>query len=162
MNIRTGLNKLSNPSFEITEDFAENDSYGWSKFQPNKFLGNASFVDDGSDGTKGYKITCADVETNKDGYYFQRISCSYQGFKYHLDIDAKLENATDSAEIIIWQRNAAAQGNLNQIKIPVTATTYQTYSSDFEMVEGSGCLDIFLHVANGSATFDNARLFKRY
>ena len=99
-SITSGLNKLSNPSFEIEEAFAENDHYGWQRFQPNKFLGTASFDNDASNGSKAYKITSGNGEANNDGYYFQRITLSYQGFKYRLEIDAKLANANDQAEII--------------------------------------------------------------
>ena len=160
-SVTSGLNKLSNPSFEISEPYATDDYYGWVKFQANKFHGAGEFVNDTHDGSKAFKITSGSQDSNNDGYYYQRISCSYEGFKYQLSIDAKLENSSDQAEIIIWQRNKAGVGSVAQDKIQISGTSYQNYSREITMAEGTGNLDIFLHVISGSATFDNAKLFKK-
>ena len=160
-SITSGLNKLANASFENSELYAEDNYYGWKNFNPSKFHGTASFVSDPSQGSKALKLTSGSEADSNDAYYYQRISCSYEGFKYHLDLDAKLANAADQAEIIIWQRNNSGLGNLSQEKIAINSTSYQTISRDITMVKDAGCLDIFLHVISGSATFDNAKLFRR-
>lgn len=160
-SITSGLNKLANASFENDQIFSNDNSYyGWKKFN-DKFKGTAAFVNDASQGSKALKLTAGTEAENNDAYYYQRISCSYSGFTYHLDIDAKLGDVSDQAEIIIWQRNKAGQSNMKQEKIAITSTTYQTYSKDITMVDNTGALDIFLHLISGSATFDNAKLFRR-
>ena len=170
-SITSGLNKLSNPSFETTEEYipliaeedgdsSTNNYYGWVKFNPDTFTGTHEFVNDASQGNKAFKISSGTTGDQVDGYYYQRISCSYEGFKYHLSLDAKLANAGDTAEILIWQRNRAGLGNLGRKSIPITSTNYQTYEADITMSENSGAVDIFLHVENGAALFDNAKLFK--
>jgi len=158
-SITSGLNKLSNASFDITEQYAEDDYYGWVKFQSNKYLGTHEFV--AENGEKAFKITSGNGEKYNDGYYYQRVSCSYEGFKYNFSIDAKLGSADSQAEIILWQRNRANVGNVNQIKIPVNSTSYQTLESEITMVKDAGAIDVFLHVISGSATFDNAKLFRK-
>lgn len=160
-SITTGLNKLSNPSFEISDEYTTDDNYGWIHFNSEKFHGTHSFVNDASLGDKAFQISAGSEDNNNDGYYYQRVSCSYEGFTYHLEIDAKLVNASDTAEILIWQRNTAGLGNVNQEKIAIGSTTYQTYSKDITMLEGAGNLDIFLHVTSGSAIFDNAKLYRK-
>ena len=88
------------------------------------------------------------------------MTCSYEGFKYKLEIDAKLDSADSEAEIILWQRRRSNSGTVTKAVIPVTSTTYQQISSEITMLENAGALDVFLHVKKGSATFDNAKLFK--
>ena len=158
--VTNGLNKLSNPSFENTEPYASNDYYGWRQFNASNFQGTCSFANDGSDGSKAFKISEGTSEGNNEGYFYQRISCSYEGFKYNLSVDAKLENATDEAEIILWQRNKAGGGSIKQEKIAITGTTYSTLTKEVVMAEGAYMLDIFFHVKKGSAILDNAKLFK--
>lgn len=158
--VTNGLNKLSNPSFENTEAYASNDYYGWRQFNADNFKGTCSFVNDGSDGSKAFKISEGTSEGNNEGYFYQRISCSYEGFKYNFSIDAKLENATDEAEIILWQRNKAGGGSIKQDKIAITGTTYSTLTKEVTMAEGAYMLDVFFHVKKGSAIVDNAKLFK--
>ena len=160
-SITSKLNKLSNPSFETTESFVVGDDYGWVNFDAETFHGSSSFVNDSSEGNHAYKITAGDQAEDNDGYFYQRISCSYEGFEYHLDIDAKLASADSEAEILIWQRNRAGLGNIKQERIPLSSTTYQTLSKDITMAKDAGALDIFLHVSKGSAVFDNAKLFKK-
>ena len=160
-SITKGLNKLSNPSFEITEEYAAEDNYGWVKFNSAKFTSLLEFVNDASIGNKALKVQCGSAAQDNDGYYYQRISCSYKDFAYHFEIDAKLANEGDEAEIILWQRNAAGMGNIKQDKISITSTTYQTYSKDITMLDKAGNLDVFLHVSKGSAIFDNAKLFRK-
>ncbi len=159
-SITKGLNKLANPSFEITEAYATNDSYGWQKFNPDTFSGSLSFVSDATQGEKALKVSCGTTEQNYEGYFYQRISCSYKDFTYHFEIDAKLENTGDTAEIILWQRNNAGLGVIKQDKIAINSTTYQTYSKDITMLDKAGNLDVFLHVSKGSALFDNAKLYR--
>ena len=158
--VTNGLNKLSNPSFENTEPYASNDYYGWRQFNASNFQGTCSFANDGSDGSKAFKISEGTSEGNNEGYFYQRISCSYEGFKYNFSVDAKLENATDEAEIILWQRNKAGGGSIKQEKIAITGTTYSTLTKEVVMAEGAYMLDIFFHVKKGSAILDNAKLFK--
>lgn len=158
--VTSGLNKLSNPSFENTETFAANDFYGWRQFNATNFHGTCSFVDDGSDGSKAFKVSEGTSEGTNDGYFYQRISCSYEGFKYNFSVDAKLLNATDEAEIILWQRSKAGTGSIKQDKIAITGTTYSTLTKEVTMAEGACMLDVFFHVKKGSAIFDNAKLFK--
>ena len=159
-SITKGLNKLSNPSFEIEEEYSSDDHYGWVRFNKDMFTSSLSFVNDASSGSKALKVTCGNEAQNNDGYYYQRISCSYKDFKYHFEIDAKLASAGDEAEIILWQRNKAGMGVIKQDKIAINSTTYQTYSQDVTMLDNSGALDVFIHVTKGSAIFDNAKLFK--
>ena len=130
------------------------------KFNPNQFNGTKEFVSDASSGSKAFKISSGNAEEYNDGYYYQRISCSYEGFKYHFAIDAKLVGASDTAEILIWQRNKAGMGNVGQQHLVIDSTTYKTYEADITMNENAGNLDIFLHVENGSAIFDNAKLYR--
>ena len=158
-SITNGLNKLSNGDFELTEEFADNDLYGWSKFS-NNYHGTYEFVNDASTGTKAFKVSEGTGEKDNDGYYYQRISCSYEGFQYHFDIDAKLANAADQAELIIWQKDESGVKSVKQTKVAIDSTSYKTYSADIEMEKGAGNLDIFLHVKKGSAIFDNAKLYK--
>ena len=158
--VTNGLNKLSNPSFENTEAYASNDYYGWRQFNAANFQGTCSFVNDGSDGSKAFKISEGTSEDNNEGYFYQRISCSYEGFKYNFSVDAKLENTTDEAEIILWQRNKAGGGSIKQDKIAITGTTYSTLTKEVTMAEGAYMLDVFFHVKKGSAIVDNAKLFK--
>ncbi len=160
-SITTGLNKLSNPGFEINEAFEANDYYGWNKFNPDSFTGTHAFDSTDAFGNYAFKITQGSSETNKDGYYYQRISCSYEGFKYQFNIDAKLLDASSEAEIILWQRNKAGTGRIKQDIITITGTTYQTYSQEVTMAPNACMLDVFLHVRSGSALFDNAELFRK-
>lgn len=168
-SITTNLNKLSNPSFENDENYisretgepeAIENNYGWKQFNPSSFPGTKEFVSDASEGSKAFKITSANKETDKDGYFYQRLSCAYEGYKYHLSIDAKLVNPNDNAEVLIWQRNKAGTGNLGQEHIPLTSTTYNTYEADIVMNKNACHLDIFLHVIEGSAIYDNVKLFR--
>ena len=156
-SVTKGLNKLSNPSFEITDAYATDDYYGWVKFNPQMFNTSLTFVNDASDGSKALKVAPVDEEA----YCYQRISCSYKDFKYHFEIDAKLASAGDEAEIILWQRNNVGSGVIKQDKLTINSTTYQTYSKDVTMLEGAGALDVFLHVSKGSALFDNAKLYRQ-
>ena len=161
-SITSGLNKLSNASFENITPYASNDYYGWSQFQSTLYTGTHEFVNDASDGSKAFKVkanTTSDPEAN-EAYYYQRVTCSYEGFKYKLEIDAKLDSADSEAEIILWQRRRSNSGTVTKAVIPVTSTTYQQISSEITMLENAGALDVFLHVKKGSATFDNAKLFK--
>ena len=159
-SITSGLNKLSNPSFENVTPYDTDDYYGWLQFNKNDFHGTCEFVNDASQGEKAFKISEGTAEGDKDGYFYQRISCSYEGFKYHFDIDAKLTNAEDKAEIIVWQKDLAGVKSVKQTKLALDSTSYKTYSADITMEKGAGNLDIFLHVSKGSATFDNAKLNK--
>ena len=159
-SITSGLNKLSNPSFENVTPYDTDDYYGWLQFNKNDFHGTCEFVNDASQGEKAFKISEGTAEGDKDGYFYQRISCSYEGFKYHFDIDAKLTSAEDKAEIIVWQKDLAGVKSVKQAKLALDSTSYKTYSADITMEKGAGNLDIFLHVSKGSATFDNAKLNK--
>ena len=158
--ITTQLNKLANPSFELDSEYNRDDYYGWKNFS-NGFEGTISFVNDASLGNKAAKISSATGE-NKDAYFYQRISCSYQGFKYHFEMDAKILNENDKAEIIIWQKDEAAVKTIKRENITIDSTTYKTFTKDIEMVANASTLDIFLHVEDGAAQFDNAKLYKIY
>ena len=160
-SITSELNKFSNPSFEITNAYEENDNYGWMKFNPNKFTSSIEFVNDSTDGNKALKITSGNAAQDNDGYYYQRMACAYTGFTYHLELDAKLADASSEAGIIIWQRNHSGVGTIKRVETSLDSSTYKTYSFDITMEEGAGNLDIFLHVKNGSALFDNVKLFRR-
>ena len=160
-SITTGLNKLSNGDFEITSAYADNDYYGWNKFNPDSFTGTCAFDNTNANtGNYAFRIAQGSTETNKDGYFYQRISCSYEGFKYQFSIDAKLNDAASVGEIIIWQRNRAGMGKIKQEIIPISGTTYSTITREITMEKDSGALDIFLHVKQGAVLFDNAKLFK--
>lgn len=160
-SVTNGLNKLSNPSFEITETYAENDNYGWVKFNPSQFHGSSTFVNDASEGNYAYKVSAGTSESDNDGYFYQRLSCAYEGYTYHLDIDAKLFDESSEAELLIWQRKKTGLGTVKKEMIPVTSTTYTKISKDITMDKDAGNLDIFLHVTKGSAIFDNAKLFRK-
>ena len=159
-SITSRLNKLSNPSFETTSLYGEEDFYGWKYYAHDTFSGSTSFESDASSGNHAMKITAGNTEENKDGYMYQRISCSYEGFQYNFSIDAKLGSSDSEAEIILWQRNRAGIGKVKQDIIPITATTYTTLTKGVLMAANAGALDIFLHVKKGSAYFDNAKLYK--
>ncbi len=159
-DITANLNKLANPSFEIDHEYVSDDYYGWNNFG-NGYEGTLTFVNDATLGNKAAKLSAGSGD-NKDAYFYQRISCSYEGFKYRLSIDAKTLNSSDKAEIIIWQKDSAAVKTIKRENITIDATTYKTFTKDIEMVANAATLDIFLHVEEGSALFDNAKLLKVY
>ena len=164
-SITTGLNKLSNGDFETNTAYAENDYYGWNKLNPESFSGTCSFDNvNVKDGNYAFKLSEGSVETpeiSNDVYYYQRISCSYEGFKYKFSVDAKLGDASSEAEIILWQRNKAGGGKVKQDKIDINGTNYATYEKEVTMLEGTSAIDVFLHLKSGTAYFDNAKLFKK-
>ncbi len=158
--VTNGLNKLSNPSFEITETFDTNDYYGWQQYVPDTFSGTFSFNEDAKTGSHALKLSAGTTEENSDSYVYQRISCSYEGFKYRFSVDAKLLSSDCEAEIILWQRNRAGLSAKHKDIIPVSGTNYTTLSKEITMVADTGALDIFFHVKKGSALFDDVTLNK--
>ena len=161
-SVTTGLNKLSNGDFEVNSAYADNDYYGWVNSNAETFSGTLSFDSaNAKDGNYALRLAQGSTAENKDAYFYQRISCSYEGFKYQFSIDAKLADAASNAEILLWQRNAAGMGRIKLETIPVTSTTYTTYTKEITMDPNAGALDVFLHVSQGSALFDNAKLFKK-
>ena len=161
-SITSGLNKLANPSFELNTEYASDDYYGWKDFgKANDYTGTLSFDNDANVGSLAAKVSAGEG-TDKDAYFYQRISCSYPGFKYHFEIDAKLLDASDKAEIIIWQKDFSTVKSVNMKSIKLDSTSYKTYSADIEMMAGAATLDIFLHTESGAALFDNAKLFRTY
>ena len=161
-SITSGLNKLSNPSFELTSEYATDDYYGWKNFgKANDYTGTLTFVNDAKMGNNAAKVASG-AGNDGDGYFYQRVSCSYKGFKYHFEIDAKLLNENDDAEIIVWQKDFSTVKSIKMTNIKINSTSYKTYSADIEMLDGAATLDIFLHTASGAAIFDNAKLFRTY
>ena len=161
-SITSKLNKLANPSFELTTEYAEDDYYGWNNFGKSRgYTGTLAFVDDAKVGNKAAKVAAGEGN-DADGYFYQRVSCSYEGFKYHLEIDAKLMDAADQAEIIIWQKDFSTVKSVSMKSIKIDSTSYKTYTADIEMAEGAATLDIFLHTTKGAALFDDAKLFRTY
>ena len=169
--VTNGLNKLSNPSFEITEDYypygttskevPSYDNYGWRKFDPDTYTSTSEFVNDASEGSKALKVTTGNTGDYKSyGYYHQRVTCSYEGYKYHVSVDAKLVNSTDRAEITIMQLDRAGIATIKETNLAIDSTSYKTYEADITMEANAEILDVFLCVLDGSAIFDNAKVFR--
>ncbi len=158
-SVTSGLNKLSNAGFENNAAYADDDYYGWRRYNKETFSGTLSFDSNAKTGSYALKLTEGSTEENKDSWVYQRISCSYEGFKYRFSVDAKLGSAESEAEIILWQRNRGGIGKIKQDIIPITGTTYSTFSKEITMEANSGALDVFLHVKKGSASSNNAEPF---
>ena len=160
--ITSKLNKVSNGDFEINKAYATDDYYGWKDFgKPNGYTGTLSFDTDRKSGNYAAKVSSG-TGSNPDAYFYQRISCSYEGFKYHFEIDAKLLNSGDKSEIILWQKDYSTVKSIKMQTIKLDSTSYKTYTADIEMEKGAATLDIFLHTTSGAGLFDNAKLFRTY
>ena len=156
--ITSKLNLFSNPGFEIRESYQTDDYYGWRAFRD--FKGNATFTTNTDFGNYAFKVKGNSSVTNGEAYYYQRISSLYPGYRFNFEIMAWTDTWDDEAEIIIWQKKNGSV-TISKEEIPFGSTVPTKYEKNITITEGADCLDIFLHVKNGTAYFDEAKLYRQ-
>ena len=156
--ITTKLNKFANASFEETSLFRENDYHGWKAYPG--WNGTHEFVSDASVGNKAIKLTPGETASKKDAYYYQDITCTYEGYQFSLSFDAKKASEEDNVELLIFYQDFANSDPVSQEAIKVTSTTYQNYTKTFAIPANSSNLRILMHVKAGTGYFDNMVLNK--
>lgn len=146
-------NKLANPSFE-TDSLAVCDSsyYGWKEESASK--GSLSFVSDANEGQKAIKLTAGE---SKGEYLDQNVSLLYPGYEIDLSIDAKLADENSEGNIEIWYCNSAG-GEIDSVLIPVTGTSWATYTKKVTLPAKTGIVKLALTAEKGSVLYDNASL----
>lgn len=157
-SVTTKLNKYSNADFESLDEYKTNDMYGWIK--QTGYTSEVALSDEHTSGSHSFLISATGADKNNVGYYYQELTCAYEGFTYDLSIDAKLVDSESKAYIWIWYNDYSGINQIGEDKLDITTTDFQTYSKRLTMPEGSGNLKVYLVVKKGSANFDNAKLYR--
>ena len=156
-SITTKLNKLSNAGFESTDEYRDNDMYGWIK--QTGYNSNVELSDEHTEGEHSFYITPGEGGTKKDvAYYHQELTCAYEGPKYDFSIDAKLKDEESKAYVWIWYNDYSGMRDISKQKLEISSTSFTTISDTLKMPDGAGRLYIYLVVEKGGACFDNAKL----
>ena len=157
-NVTTKLNKFSNAGFESTKEYREDDMYGWVK--QTGYNSTVTLSDDHTEGEHSFLIAPKNTGNSKKdiAYYKQELTCSYEGYKYHFNIDAKLKDSDSEAYIWIWHNKNNGATNISKERIDISSTSWTTLDKEIEMTAGSDHLYVYLVVTKGAAYFDNAIL----
>lgn len=158
-SITKNLNIFSNSEMESLEKANKDESYyGWLPDSPDVFKGTLSLSDEHTEGSHSYKLTAAEGE-NPGIYLGQAISNSYEGYKFHMEIDAKKmsEDAIGNIEIHFQKSEVVDMRTEN---IPITSTSFETYTEDIVIPQNAKYLKIYITSEKGSVLYDNAKLFR--
>ena len=156
--ITKNLNILSNGSMDNLAQAPKDGSYyGWETDSPDTYKGKLELSDtDKTEGYAAYKLTALDEE-NGGIYLGQGISNSFEGYKFHLSIDAKkcTEDAIGNIEVN-YKKSEVTE--LKTETISIDTTVFKTYEYDITMPKGAKYLKIYVTAEKGSLLFDNAKL----
>lgn len=159
--ITKDLNKFSNASMESIEKSTRDGNYfGWEPDAPEKYTGTLSLSDEHTEGNKCFKLSASDAEENNGIYLGQAFSNSYSGYKYRLSIDAKKVTEESVGNIEISYRKNLVNSIGKSIIIPVTSTSFDTYTYDIVMPANAKLLKIYVTAEKGSMLYDNAQLYR--
>lgn len=153
------INKFSNPNFEKTYAYNDNNYYGW-QIDTTSSKGSFNFSDDGSTSTsKAIELTASSDTTSKyhGEYVYQNIGGAYEGYQYEFSIDAKLKDASSKGNVEIYYKDG---GNITLSKevIKIESTDYKTYTKTLTMPKGAVNLRIDITSEDGTVCYSNASL----
>ena len=158
-SITKNLNILSNSSMESLETANKDGSYyGWLADSPERYKGTVTLSDEHTEGSRSFQLNALD-ETDGGVYLGQGISNSFEGYKYHLSIDAKkLSNDAVGNIEIHYQKSEVVE--MDTINVSIDSTSFKTYEYDIVMPKNAKFLKIYVTAEKGSLVFDNAQLYR--
>ncbi len=152
-----GVNKLSNSHLNTLEEAPRDGSYyGW--IIEENAPGSLALTDGESD--KAFALTAAGEEAGKDHgeYINQTLTDVYAGYKYHLNISARLMDETSEGNIEIRALNISGKGIGSDTIIPITSTEFNDYEYEITLPENTKSLRITITAEEGTVIYDEASL----
>ena len=156
------INKLNNGDFEtMTKHTRDNTYYGWEVDTASK--GTMALSTNKTTGSHSYELTASnDTSSKYHGQYLkQTLTNAFPGYEYDFKIDAALKTNDSAGNIEIVFRDDISQ-KVSEIIIPVTTTTFKTYSEHLVVPRGASQIEITLTAETNAVYYDNASLYFNY